>query len=330
MDDFNAGRRRFLGTMGVGAAAAATMTFSIPSMAGEYPDHPLSLIVPWSPGGGTDTALRAFAKSANKWFPQPIVILNMPGAGGTTGPLHIAHSTKADGYAVGQISSGVFRQPAMRKTAWDPLTDFSYISRVAAYRVVIVVRQDSPFHTLQDVIKYARENPGKVSFGSTGVGTGNHLGLACVGLKENVRFTHVPFKGSTESLMALMSGQVTMVSSESARGFIEAGKVRVIAAGGDARYASWPDIPTLREMGYPVSCDGPYGIAGAAGMDTKVVEYLDNIFHKVTQDPEFIAAMDKLDQSVIYMGPQDFMKYAVRETAESKQLIADLGLVEKA
>ncbi|SIT45642.1 conserved exported hypothetical protein [Paraburkholderia piptadeniae] len=323
------GRRKFIRVLCSGAAGAAA-AWALPAWSQDvYPSNALNLIVPWSAGGGSDAAMRAFAQVANKYLKQAVIVINMPGAGGTIGPAHMAHSAKPDGYTIGQIPGGVFRQPAMRKTAWDPLKDFSYISRIGGYEVAIAVRADSPFKTLGDVIAFAKDNPGKVSYGSTGVGTSNHLGIAAVGLKAGVQLTHVPFKGSAESLTALMGGHITLVSSESAGSFIDSGKMRALATAGEKRLGRWPNVPTLIELGYNVVSDSPYGLAGPAGMDPKIVAYLDNVVKQVTKDPEFLAAMDKLDQTVIYLNTADYKSSVVKEVADSKRLIEALGIAGK-
>lgn len=294
-----------------------------------YPSRPITLIVPWSAGGGSDNVMRAFANAAAKYFKQPVIVQNVPGVGGTLGPAHMARMAKPDGYTLSQIPGGIFRQPAMRKTNWDPQKDFSYISRIGAYQVALVVRADSPFKTLHDLIKYAKANPGKVTYGSTGIATANHLGIAAVSIKAGVELTHVPFQGSAPSMSALLGGHVMLVSSESAGSFIDSGQMRALATCGEKRLSRWPDVPTLIELGYDVLSDAPYGLAGPAGMDPKTVAYIDGVVHQVLQDADFLQAMAKLDQTPSYLSTADYKISIQRELADSKQLIESLGLVEK-
>ncbi len=294
-----------------------------------YPSRPVTLIIPWPAGANSDVAARAFAQGMSKYLKQTVIPENVPGAGGTLGPARMARSNKPDGYTLSQIPGGIFRQPAMRKTDWDPQKDFSYISRIGAYQVAIVVDANSPFKTLDDIIAYAKTHPGEVTYGSSGIATANHLGIAAVALQARVELTHVPFKGSAESLTALMGGHVMLASSDSAGSYIDSGKMRALAVCGDTRVSRWPNVPTLIELGYNVTSNSPYGLAGPAGMDPKMVAYLDGITKQVTEDPEFIAAMARFDHTVSYLNTADYKVSIQRELADSKRLIEALGLVEK-
>ncbi len=313
------------------ALSGAALLGSVSSVRAQegYPVRPITLIVPWSAGGGSDVAMRAFAQTAAKYLKQQVIVMNMPGAGGTLGPVHMARNARPDGYTLSQIPGGVFRQPAMRKTDWDPQKDFSYISRIGGYQVALVVRADSPFKTLADLIAFAKANPGKVTFGSTGIGTANHLGVEAVGLKAGVELTHVPYKGSSESLVALLGGHVMLVSSESAGSFIDSGKLRALATCGEKRLSRWADVPTLIELGYDVVSNSPYGLAGPAGMDPKIIAQLDDVVRQVLEDPEFIKAMARVDQTTMYLNTADYKASIQRELVDSKRLIESLKLVEK-
>ena len=322
-----ASRREFLGQF-----SAALLCLGAPqAFAGEadYPSRPITLIVPWPPGGTSDSAMRAFAQIASRHLKQNIVIENKPGAGGTLAPATMARLARPDGYTLTQIPGGIFRQPAMRKTNWDPNRDFSYISRLGGYMVAIVVRADSPLKTFADLIAFAKANPKALSYGSTGIATANHLGMEAVALQAGVEFNHVPFKGSADSLSALLGGHVMAVSSESAGTFIDSARVRALAVCGEYRVPRWPDVPTLIELGYDVVSNSPYGIAGPAGMDPKLVQFLDSTFKKVLEDPEFLKALAQFDMTALYQNTADYRQYTVREQVESRKLVEALGLVEK-
>lgn len=319
------GRRRFIGAL---SALAATHT-GVQAQESDYPSRPITLIVPWPPGGASDLALRAFAQAASRQLKQNFIIENKPGAGGTLGPSTMARTAKPDGYTLSQHPAGLYRLSAMKKMAWDPVKDFTFISRVAGYLVAFVVRTDSPFRSMRDVIAWARANPGKLSYGSSGIGTTNHLGPAAVGLKAGVEFNHVPFKGSVESLAALMGGHVMMVSSESAAPLVETGRARLLATCGEQRYARFPDVPTLVEQGLDVVASSPWGIVGPAGMDPRIVAMLDAAFRRAMDDPELIRALAQYDQAPMYQSTPDYRVYAQREQVDSRRLIESLDLVEK-
>lgn len=324
----NPNRRNLMRALSAGVLAAG-IPLAARAQSGYPSEHVITLIVPWSAGGGSDALMRAFALTASKYLKQQVIIENIAGVGGTLGPARMVRTAKPDGYTLSQIPGGVFRQPAMRKVDWDPQKDFSYISRIGGYQVALVVRQDSPFKTLSDVIAFAKAHPGQVTYGSTGIGTSNHLGVAAVGLKAGVELTHVPFKGSSESLVALLGGQVMFASSESAGSYIDSGKLRALATCGEKRLSRWPDVPTLIELGYNVTSDSAYGLAGPAGMDPQTVAYLDGIVKQVMNDPEFLKMMAQFDQTPLYQNTADYKAFTLREQADSKQLIEALGLAEK-
>ena len=161
------------------AAAIAACAFAVaapmPVLAQAFPVKPITLICPWPPGGSTDQHLRAFAQIASKHVGQNIVVENKPGAGGMLGPGVMAKTAQPDGYTISQLPVGAFRIPHMQKVDWDPLKDFSYIIGITGYTFGMVVKADSQWKTLKDVLDYAKANPGKFSYSSTGNGTSPHL-----------------------------------------------------------------------------------------------------------------------------------------------------------
>lgn len=319
-------RRDFIRILGAGAVAAGTPFVHAQDA---YPSRPITLIVPWPAGGTGEGAMRVFANCASKYLKQPIIVDNVAGVSGTLGPARMAHNAKPDGYTFAQITAGIFRLPAMRKTNWDPRKDFDYIARIATYQSMFVVRADSPFKTLGDLITYAKVHPGEVTYGSVGVGTGNHLTVASFALNAGLQLTHVPFKGSSDSLNALMGGHIMLVASESAGEFVASGALRALATPRAKRLSRWPDVPALGELGYDVIPTSSYGLAGPAGMDPKTIALLDGVTKQITQDPEFIAALARADQLDAYLNAADYKASVLREMADYERLMAALGLVEK-
>src|SRR5262249_32270768 len=157
------------------ARTLALLLLALPAMAQEFPSRPITLICPWPAGGSTDTHLRRFAEIAARYLGQTVVVENKPGATGTIGPGFVAQNAKPDGYTRSQMHMGGFRVPHMQKLAWDPIRDLTYIIGVSGYTFGVVVKSDSPFKTFQDLLDYARANPGKMSYGSTGTGSSPHL-----------------------------------------------------------------------------------------------------------------------------------------------------------
>ena len=298
------------------------------ALAQGFPARPITLIVPWPAGGSTDTHLRKLAELASRNLGQPIIIENKPGAGGMLGPASMARSAAPDGYTLSQLTVSAFRQPHMQKVDWDPLRDFTYVIGVSGYTFGVVVKSDSPFKTFDEMIAYARANPGKMSYGSTGTGTSPHLLMEEVAAKAGVEFLHVPFKGNADSTQALLGGHVMAQSDATGWGrFVDAGTFRLLATFGEQR-TRW-GAPTARELGYDVVSYSPYGIVGPKGMDPKVVKVLHDAFKKAIDDPENQKVLQQLDQVYWYRSSEGYAKWAAETLASERVLIERLGLQAK-
>jgi len=311
------------------AAAAAWATLTLCAVqAQDFPTRPITLIVPWPAGGSTDTHLRKLAELAAKHLGQPIVVENKPGAGGMLGPLGMAQSAKPDGYTISQMTVAAFRQPYMQKVDWDPIRDFTYIIGVSGYTFGVVVKSDSPFKTFDDFIAYAKANPGKLSYGSTGNGTSPHLLMEEVSAKANVQLLHVPFKGNADSTQALLGGHVMAQSDATGWGkFVDAGTFRLLVTFGEER-TRW-GAPTAKELGYDIVSYSPYGLVGTKGMDPKVVKILHDAFKKAMDDPENRKMLQQLDQVYWYKSTEDYNKWAREEVVLERAPIERAGLLIK-
>jgi tripartite-type tricarboxylate transporter receptor subunit TctC len=293
-----------------------------------YPNRPITLIVPWPAGGSTDTHLRKLGELASKNLGQPIIIENKPGFGGMLGPAAMASSARPDGYTLSQLTISAFRLPHMQKVDWDPLRDFTYIIGVSGYAFGVVVKNDSPFKSFNDLVAYAKANPGKMSYGSTGNGTSPHLLMEEVAYKAGVQFLHVPFKGNADSTQALMGGHVMAQSDATGWGkFVDAGTFRLLTTFGEER-TRW-GAPTAKELGYDVVSYSPYGIVGPKGMDPKVVRIIHDAFKKAIDDPANKAVLQQLDQVYWYRSSDDYLKWARETWTQEKATIERLGLQQK-
>ncbi|HET9651059.1 MAG TPA: tripartite tricarboxylate transporter substrate binding protein [Usitatibacter sp.] len=301
------------------AALAADVTF---------PNRPITLICPWPAGGSTDTHLRKLAELAGKQLGQPIIVENKPGFGGMLGPSAMAASAKPDGYTISQLTVAAFRLPVMQKADWDPIRDFSYIIGVSGYTFGVVVKSDSPFKSFDDLMGYARQHPGQLSYGSTGTGTSPHLLMEEVAHKAGVKLLHVPFKGNADSTQALMGGHVMAQSDATGWGkFVDAGTFRLLVTFGEER-TRW-GAPTAKELGYDVVSYSPYGIVGPRGMDPKIVKILHDAFKKAIDDPENRKVLAQLDQVYWYKSSEDYAKWAAESAVSERAVIERLGLQMK-
>ncbi len=313
------------------ASLAGAVSIAMPAMAqSNFPSRPIKLICPWPAGGSTDAVMRAIAESASRILNNPVIIENKGGAGGMLGPNELV-SPKPDGYTQSQLPMGILRIPHMQKTLFDPLADFTYVACLTGYTFGIVVRSDSPIKSIKDLVDYAKANPGKFTYGSTGNGTTPHLAVEEFAMKAGIKLQHVPFKGNAEGMQAILGGHIMSHSDATGWGtHVEAGTCRLLATYGSKRTKRWPNAPTLNELGYDTVSDSPFGVGAPKGMDPAITRKLHDTFKATLEDPKVLASFEKYDQSVIYMNTEDYTKYARENFPKEKKLIEQLGLAKPA
>jgi tripartite-type tricarboxylate transporter receptor subunit TctC len=310
-------------------ASIGMMVLASAAFAQDFPAKPITLIVPWPAGGPTDITMRAMAEAAAKHLGQPIVIENKAGGGGTVGPATMAAAAKPDGYTLAQMPITVYRLPLMQKTTWSA-DDFTYIIHLTGYVFAAFAGADTPFKTWEDVIDYARKNPGKITYGSTGSGTSLHLGMEMLAEKSGVKFTHVPFKGAAEVNAAVAGGHVMLgASGTSIKPLVDAGKARFLNVWTAKRVSFLPEIPTLQDLGYPYVIDSPWGLAGPKGMDPKVVAKVHDAFKKAIEEKPVIDSLARFDMVPNYKGTADY-NVAVKEQIKLEEaLLKRIGMERK-
>ena len=310
-------------------AAVASLALPAWVSAQSFPSRPIKYICPWPAGGSTDAVIRSLADSAGKTLGQTIIVENKPGAGGMLGAIDML-GAKPDGYTLTQLPHGVFRIPHMQKVAYDPLKDFTWIACLTGYTFGLVVPADSPIKNIQDLVAYAKANPEKFTYGSTGTGTSPHLAVEEFAQRAGIKLTHVPFKGNADNMQAVLGGHV--MGASDATGWaphVDSGKLRLLATYGSKRTKRWATVPTLNELGYQTVSDSPFGVCGPKGMDPAVVRALHDAFKKTLDDPAVLATFDKYDQSVIYMNTEQYTKFARDSFASEKATIERLGMASK-
>jgi tripartite-type tricarboxylate transporter receptor subunit TctC len=309
-------------------AACAFAAASPAALAQNFPAKPITLICPWPAGGSTDVHLRQFAQIAAKYVGQNVIIENKPGASGMLGPGTMAKVAQPDGYTLSQLPVSAFRVPHMQKVDWDPLRDFTYIIGITGYTFGMVVKSDSQWKTLKDVIDYAKANPGKFSFGSTGTGTSPHLLIEELQMKTGTQMLHVPFKGNADSTQALMGGHVMAQSDATGWGrHVDAGTFRLLVTFGEKR-TKW-NAPTAKELGIDIVSYSPYGIVAPKGLDPKIQRFLHDAFKKALDDPEHMKVLAQLDQVYWYKSSEDYAKWAADTLKAERATIERVGLLLK-
>jgi tripartite-type tricarboxylate transporter receptor subunit TctC len=313
------------------ASLAGAVSIAMPAVAqSNFPSRPIKLICPWPAGGSTDAVMRAIAESASRILNNPVITENKGGAGGILGANELVNA-KPDGYTLSQLPMGIFRIPHIQKTLFDPMVDLTYVACLTGYTFGIVVRSDSPIKSIKDLVDYAKANPGKFTYGSTGNGTTPHLAVEEFAMKAGIKLQHVPFKGNAEGMQAILGGHIMSHSDATGWGpHVEAGTCRLLATYGSKRTKRWPNTPTLNELGYDTVSDSPFGVGAPKGMDPAITRKLHDTFKATLEDPKVLASFEKYDQSVIYMNTEDYTKYARETFPKEKKLIEQLGLAKPA
>ncbi|MFZ4408274.1 MAG: tripartite tricarboxylate transporter substrate binding protein [Paracraurococcus sp.] len=320
------GRR---GALALGTAALASPILASPAVAqAGFPNRPIRLLVPWLPGGSSDSQLRVMAELATKTLGQPVLVENKAGATGTLGALAMAQDRSGDGYTVGQMPISVFRLPAMsRRPSFDPIADFTYILHLTGYAFGVVVRADQPWKTWQEFVAYAKANPGKVTYGTPGVGSTLHITMERIGAMLGIEWLHVPYRGGADNIQAVLSGAV--VANTDSTGWaplVHDGKLRLLVVWTAERAKRFPDVPTLREVGIDIVADSPYGLAGPKGIDPGVVRVLHDAFKAALFEPQHVATLERYDMPLRYMGTEEYAAFARKVYAEESAIIRKLGL----
>lgn len=319
-------RRRALATvLRVAAVLAAGGTLS-PAIAGGYPSRPISMIVPFTAGGPTDTQFRALCLAASRVLGQSIVVENRPGVSGTLGPATMARTAARDGYTLALITPALFRLPHLQQVSYDAMNDFTYIVGLTSYVQGVSVAADSRWKTFADFIAYARANPGKVSVASVGSGSLGQITVARLARAAGVKLNFVPFKGGAEANIALLGGHVDAMIEAGWGAMAEAGKLRLLAVAEPQRLKRWPQVPTLRELGYDITVQSVIGIAGPRGLDPAVVATLRDAFRIASTDAGYQRALDTESMPNRFLDTPAYQAYAAEQFASDKRNLAELNL----
>lgn len=294
---------------------------------GRFPSRPIRLIVPWTAGGAADGHFRVLAEVASRHLGQQVVVDNRPGANGTLGALALKQAPP-DGYLVTQIHMGVLRVALMQlRPAYDPLTDFTYILHLTGSLLRIVVPAASPWRTLADLIAHARANPGRLTYGALGVGSSQHLAMEQLSAIQDIRCTHVPYRGSSESVTALLGGHVDFIADSSAWApMVEDGRLRLLVLFSSQRARRFPDVPTLRDLGIDHASDAAYGLGAPRGLDPEVRRILHDAFRQALFDPLHQAALDRFYQPTLYLDGPGHEEAVRRYMREETVVLRRLGL----
>jgi len=308
---------------------AATVLFTGPTVAAEFPNKPITYIVLFGPGGSTDLTARALCDVASRELGQPVIVINKGGGGGTIGIAALAKA-KPDGYTVGSLSTGAMEfKPHMMDLPYDPLKDIVPIMQYGEYPQGIAVKADSAFKTLKDLIEYARENPGKVSYATTGTGGAQHIGMERIAREAGIKWTHVPFKGGAPGVAALLGGHVTATTTSEFVPQVKAGNMRLLATFNQKRLSDFPDAPTTIELGSKVYMANYLGIGVPAGTPKDRLEKVATAFKNAMKNPSFIKMMKQLSVEIIYRAGDELAEVVKQGYKNQGEALRSLGLAKK-
>jgi tripartite-type tricarboxylate transporter receptor subunit TctC len=318
------------------AGIAASLSVAILAMAcaglaqaqSTYPTKPIRLIVPWPPGGGVDTSARIISQPLAERLGQPIVIENKPGAGGNIGTA-LAAQEKPDGYALlmASISPNSVNPHMYSHPGFDPVKDFAPIAYGYTVPSFLVVPASSPFNSAQDLVAFAKANPGKLNFGSSGIGSSQHLATIMLQMTTGIDVVHVAFKGTAPAETALLAAQVDfMLDPPTCFPYIAAKKLKVLAVGSKQRNPAMPDVPTFDELGIPgVYTAVYYGFMAPAKTPKEIITRLNKEINQVLQTEEVRNRIVKMGGVITIAPPEDFGNFANSELERYGEIVRRSG-----
>jgi len=313
--------------VGVIMAVSFIISLGVPALAQEYPNKPVTLVIPYAAGGPTDLSTRALAKAAENFLGQPIICDNKPGGGSTIGPTLVLEKP-ADGYTLGILTSGVINNYQMGTVNFNPIEDPTHIMRLAAYNAGLVVRADSPWKTIQDLVAYAKQNPKKLSHAFAGLGSTGHLTVEYLASVTGIEVLQIPYKSDAEATTAVLGGHADFMFGSGWFSLVDAGKLRVLASDGEKRIKKYPQVPTLKEA-YNVVTMAFMGLMGPKGLPKPIVQKNHDAFRKALDDHTFQTFMENYGMQIVYLNTEDYEKFLKQEDERVRKIVQKAGLYKK-
>jgi len=304
----------------------------IPAMvaaAEKFPSKPIEVVVPFAAGGSTDVLARFVAKYAPKYFDKPLIIIDKPGGGGVTGTEGVVRSNP-DGYMLylGYGSGHDLVMPHFQKLPYETFKDLIPVCRLSVHSIVMIIRSDAPYKTMKEFIDWGKKREQVTASVSTKAGSVD-ITFQALGKATGLKIVSVPFRGGAESVTAIVGGQTDCGGNHPSEviSHIKAKRLIPIGVALDSRDPAIPDVPTFKELGYPVVSAGSVkGVAAPKGTPPEVIRYLAERFKKVCEDQEFIKSMKDIGQPVMYLGPEDFGKFLKEGFDEFGRLIKEFNI----
>jgi len=279
----------------------------------EYPSKPVTLVVGFAAGGATDISSRAYGKALEKEFKQPVVVMNKPGAG-TSLQLHFIKTSAPDGYTIGVLGTGGIAGPHLREVPYDLFKDFFHLNEFVTFPTGVAVNADAPWKTLKELISYAQNNPGKLKYASTEPGSSSMMLGEQLAIHNGFKWVHVSFPGDSAAATALLGKHVdAIVLTPLGWGpFAKAGKFRVLGVFLDQRLKQFPDVPTVKELGFKyfenAAMTAIYGILAPQGLPANVQGKLQSALREAWKDPEFQKVVENNSLVPVYKEGEEWIR----------------------
>ncbi|WP_370641222.1 tripartite tricarboxylate transporter substrate binding protein [Achromobacter sp. MY14] len=313
-------------------AASVMAAVAMPAAQAAYPECPLTLINPYAAGGPADVVARSLGRALEKRLGQPVVVENKPGGGASIGTGFVARA-KPDGYTLLLgTSAGHVVTPLMQKTPYDGVDGFAFCSVVAVQPIMLVVNPSRGIRDVATLLARAKAGPGKLSYGSAGVGGATHLGAELFQQAAHVQLNHIPYAGASPAINDVVGGQtdLAMLNLSASLPFIRQGRLIALAYAADKRSALLPEVPTLAEAGVPGAQAATwYSLAAPAGTPPDIVQRLSSAVRSVNDDPDYRRVMQEQAIELMSLTPAEADAYVRRDRADMQRLLSSLGLLAK-
>jgi len=307
-------------------ASLCAMACVLPMLASaqDFPKAPVKIVIPFPPGGPTDTVGRLLGQKLQEIWGQPVVIDYKAGAGTVIGIDYVAKSAP-DGLVIGMVNSSYVVNPSLRKTMpYNTLKDLAGVTQIANLQLALVARPDAPFNTLAELIAYAKKNPDKLSYGTPGAGGTAHLGTELIKRSADISLLHAPFKGSAPAHTELMGGRIDLVVDPflSVLPYVKAGRMKMIATLGDKRVSGF-DYPTVSETIPGVNVNALLGFVAPKGTPQTVIQKIQSDTFKVLNNPDIKKRLEEMGMEVVASKPEQFDVFVQAEIKKWSRVISD-------
>jgi len=298
----------------------------------KYPTKPITIIVPYAAGGSSDMIARMLEKSALKHLGQPLVVVNMPGGSTTIGMNELA-GAKPDGYTIGVVAVSAILQPLYGQTRYHYPTALEPLANVVSSPAVLATLAEKPWKNLGELVSYAKQHPGEIKIGHSGLGTSVHVTEEMFAKEAGITIKQVPFRGESEAIAALLGGHVQLIgvySPAALKEHVESGTIRILGVADENRLTipGFENVPTFKEQGIDVALNCWNGIAVPKGLPAAEKARLTAGLGAMINDPDFKKSMEELGMSVQYMGPEEFSERWIADNAKLKKAVTEAGIVE--